>query len=93
MVALGSATLFVGAAVSLALFVDKRRAARGGWRVSERTLHTMELCGGWLGSLVARRMLRHKTRKVSYRVVAGMITGGHVAAWGVLIAWRLGMLG
>ncbi len=91
MLALGSATLVCGLAVAAALAVDKRRAERGGWRVSERTLHTLELCGGWLGSLLARRALRHKTRKASYRAVAGVIAALHVVVWGWLVLWSLGV--
>lgn len=89
MLALGSLTLAVGAVAAVALWVDKRRAHRGQWRISERTLHTIELCGGWLGSLAARRVLRHKTRKPSYRLVAGGITLLHVAIWIGLVAWSL----
>ena len=40
--------------------VDKRRAARGAWRISEATLHTIELLGGWPGALLGQRMFRHK---------------------------------
>lgn len=84
----------VGAYVvaSLITFVvygfDKRRAGRGGRRVSERTLHLLELVGGWPGALVAGRMFHHKTAKTSYRVVRGAIVVLHLAAWGWWIAGR-----
>ena len=87
MLMLAGATLVGGIVVAAALWFDKGRARRGGWRVSERTLHTMELCGGWLGSLIARRVLRHKSRKSSYRLAAGAIAALHVAAWVALIGW------
>jgi uncharacterized membrane protein YsdA (DUF1294 family) len=91
MVALGLATLVCGVAVAIALAIDKRRATRGAWRVSERTLHTLELCGGWAGSLIARRLLRHKTRKGSYRVMAAAIALLHAAAWVLLLLWAFGL--
>ncbi len=48
---------------------DKSAARQGKWRVAEKTLHLMALCGGWPGALVARRFFRHKTRKTSFRFV------------------------
>ena len=61
--------------------VDKRRAARGAWRISEATLHTIELLGGWPGSLLGQRMFRHKWRKTSYVVVFWTIVAAHVLGW------------
>jgi uncharacterized membrane protein YsdA (DUF1294 family) len=89
MTALAAATLLAGATAAIALWIDKRRARQGRWRIPERTLHTIELCGGWLGSLLARRLLRHKSRKGSYRIVAAAISTLHVAAWAALIAWAI----
>jgi len=60
------------------LMVDKRRARLGRYRVSEQTLHLLELAGGWPGSWIARRRLRHKTRKVSYRIVFAAIVLLHL---------------
>ncbi|WP_045233864.1 DUF1294 domain-containing protein [Deinococcus pimensis] len=57
-------------AVTFAVYArDKRAAARGGWRTPEVTLHLLALCGGWPGALLAQRTLRHKTRKLIFRVV------------------------
>ncbi len=67
---------------------DKRAAAAGRWRVRERTLHVMELLGGWPGALVGQRVLRHKTRDVKFLVVFWAIVAAHALAWGFL-AWRL----
>lgn len=72
-------------AAACALAVDKRAARRGGWRVRERTLHTLELLGGWPGSMVARPLLRHKTRKGAYRLVFAGIVTLHVIVWGVVV--------
>jgi uncharacterized membrane protein YsdA (DUF1294 family) len=61
--------------------VDKRRAARGAWRISEATLHTIELLGGWPGALLGQRMFRHKWRKTSYVVVFWTIVAAHGLGW------------
>ncbi|UZJ46010.1 DUF1294 domain-containing protein [Marinimicrobium sp. C6131] len=61
------------AALSLAAYTlyakDKTAAQTYGWRVSERTLHTVALLGGWPGAMIAQKRLRHKTKKASFRTV------------------------
>jgi uncharacterized membrane protein YsdA (DUF1294 family) len=75
--------------MSLATFLafawDKSCAKRGRRRVPEATLHTLELLGGWPGALAGQRWLRHKSAKLSYRVVLGLIVALHLAGW----AWYL----
>lgn len=63
--ALGLAALL--ALMNLAGFAamaqDKRRAERGLWRWPERRLLRIAFWGGGLGTVLAQRHLRHKTRK------------------------------
>ncbi|MFD4958925.1 DUF1294 domain-containing protein [Microbacterium sp. NPDC058389] len=47
--------------------VDKSAARAGRGRVSEQTLLTVGLLGGWPGALIAQQVFRHKTRKRSFR--------------------------
>lgn len=49
--------------------IDKAAATRGDRRIPEKTLHLLDVLGGWPGALVAQTRLRHKTKKVSFRVV------------------------
>ncbi|MCD7771445.1 MAG: DUF1294 domain-containing protein [Oscillospiraceae bacterium] len=42
--------------------VDKRRAKRGQWRISEKALLTMGFIGGAAGALLGIHLFRHKTR-------------------------------
>ncbi len=68
---------------------DKRQAIRGGRRVPEKRLHLFELLGGWPGVLAARVLFRHKTRKLRYRVIAGLCTAVHVlVVLGLYLLWR-----
>ena len=49
--------------------VDKSRAKRGEWRISERTLILLSLFGGGIGGLFAMLAFRHKTKHVSFILV------------------------
>jgi len=73
------------ASMSLLAFLlyaaDKRRAARREWRISEATLHLVELLGGWPGAAVAQQVLRHKRQKRGYMLVFWLIVAAHAAAW------------
>jgi uncharacterized membrane protein YsdA (DUF1294 family)/cold shock CspA family protein len=65
---------------------DKRAAQADRWRVSERSLHTIDLIGGIAGGLVAQQLLRHKTSKRSFALVTGLIALLHVAILTGLLA-------
>ena len=77
--------LVVYALSSVVTFVayglDKRRAVRRGRRVRERTLHWMELAGGWPGALAGQVVFRHKWRKASFMVVFAGIALLHLVGW------------
>jgi uncharacterized membrane protein YsdA (DUF1294 family) len=47
---------------------DKSAAKNGRWRTPERTLLALGLIGGWPGALLAQRVLRHKSRKISFQL-------------------------
>ena len=53
----------------VAYAIDKSAAQRGAWRTSEGTLLLLGLAGGWPGGLMAQEMLRHKSKKASFRTV------------------------
>lgn len=47
---------------------DKNAAEWGKWRTTENTLHALSLLGGWPGAKIAQSFLRHKSKKVSFRI-------------------------
>ena len=70
MLPLGILVLYLAAslAAAVAYGVDKSAAQSRRWRTRESTLHVLALMGGWPGALVAQRVFRHKSQKVSFRV-------------------------
>jgi uncharacterized membrane protein YsdA (DUF1294 family) len=76
------------AVTSLVSFVaygfDKRQAATGGRRISERSLFLLAFLGGWPGSFVAQRQFRHKTRKVPFLAAFWCVVVLHVVLVGAV---------
>lgn len=46
----------------LLFYIDKVKAIKGAWRISEKTLMTVAIIGGSIGSLIAMNLFRHKTK-------------------------------
>ncbi len=61
---------------------DKARAKRRQWRIPEGTLHLWELVGGWPGALIAQQRYRHKTKKLSFKLIVWLIIILHVGILG-----------
>jgi uncharacterized membrane protein YsdA (DUF1294 family) len=74
-----------GVATFAVYALDKSRSRRAARRTPESTLHTLELIGGCLGALAARRLLRHKTRKPRFLAISWLILLAHAVAWAA--AW------
>jgi uncharacterized membrane protein YsdA (DUF1294 family)/cold shock CspA family protein len=65
---------------------DKRAAQTNRWRTPENTLLLIGLVGGWPGAAVAQQVLRHKTKKLSFRTRFWFTVIINVIAF-VLVAW------
>ena len=48
-------------------FYDKRASERGGWRISEKKMHTFSFIGGTFGAFLGQKIFRHKTKKKSFK--------------------------
>lgn len=68
------------------VWIDKRRAEAGRYRLSERRLIAPVLLGGLPGLLLGMRRFRHKTRKRSFQLKLAAATVGFVGA--VVLAGR-----
>lgn len=60
----------VGSLFAFVLYgIDKRRAKRGAWRISEKALLLTGLLIGAPGALAAMQLLRHKTKHYYFYAV------------------------
>ena len=76
--------LLAGLVTFFAYGWDKRSARRGTSRTSEKTLHLLELIGGWPGAILGQHYFRHKWKKAGYMRVFWIIVAVHIIGW---IAW------
>ena len=86
-ISVGAIYLAASVAAFMAYRGDKAAAMRGGRRTPEATLHLLGLIGGWPGALLAQRILRHKTRKLSFQVPFwGTVL---LNCWAIVWLWQL----
>ncbi|MGX4599612.1 DUF1294 domain-containing protein [Faecalimicrobium sp. JNUCC 81] len=50
------------------MYIDKRKAIKNEWRISESTLISMAIIGGSLGSLLGMYTFRHKTKHPKFTI-------------------------
>jgi len=50
----------------LVMWLDKRKAKKGKWRVPENTLLLFVLLGGGIGGIVGMYVFHHKTKKAKF---------------------------
>jgi uncharacterized membrane protein YsdA (DUF1294 family)/cold shock CspA family protein len=74
----------VASALAFAMYgMDKSAARNDRSRIPEKTLHMIDLCGGWPGALIAQDVFRHKSRKLEFQIVfwIGVATNLAVVGW------------
>lgn len=64
---LGLYLLFVNLAAFGVMGLDKGRARKGSWRISEKALFLPAVLGGALGGVIGMRTFHHKTRHWYFR--------------------------
>ena len=50
----------------LIMYIDKRKAKYGRWRIPEKTLLVISLLGGRIGTIRGMYLFRHKTQKLKF---------------------------
>lgn len=83
----------IGLVSLLAYGVDKRFATTGQRRISEKTLHGVDLAFGIVGGLLGQTIFRHKTSKPRYVALTALILLAHLAFLGILLTGGLRAVG
>ena len=55
--------LVINIVAFLAMFIDKKKAQKGKWRIKESTLLILALIGGSIGAIIGMYTFHHKTKK------------------------------
>lgn len=50
----------------LIMYIDKRKAKYGRWRIPEKTLLLVAMLGGSIGTITGMYIFRHKTQKLKF---------------------------
>ncbi len=48
------------------MWLDKRKAKKGAWRIPEKTLFIVTALGGGIGTIAGMYTFRHKTQKLNF---------------------------
>lgn len=52
----------------LSMWIDKKKAKWGKWRIPENTLFLYAILGGSIGSIIGMYTFRHKTQKSKFKI-------------------------
>ena len=56
------------------MWLDKRKAKKGAWRIPEKTLFIITALGGGIGTTAGMYAFRHKTQKIQFVIGLPFIT-------------------
>lgn len=59
--------LLINLIAFIAMYVDKQKAKKNEWRISEKTLIMLSVIGGSIGMLCGMNLFRHKTKHAKFK--------------------------
>ena len=65
--------IIINLSAFIAMYLDKRKARYGKWRIPEQTLFILALIGGSIGAIAGMYTFRHKTKKLRFSIGFPMI--------------------
>ena len=81
--------LIWNAMVFLLYGIDKRKAVRGAWRISEASLISVSFLMGSLGALFGMIVFNHKTKKMKFRLLIPFSFLVNIAIAGGIYLWLI----
>ncbi|MCI8636542.1 MAG: DUF1294 domain-containing protein [Clostridia bacterium] len=66
--------LFINLFGFFIMWIDKRKAEKGKWRIPEKTLFIVTALGGGIGTIAGMYTFRHKTQKLNFVIGFPFIT-------------------
>lgn len=79
--------LLVNAAGFLSMLVDKYKAKKNLWRISEKTLIGIAVLGGSVGSLAGMYTVRHKTKHPKFTIGIPVILAIQILVFLVVLTY------
>ena len=68
MLKIAAVYLFMNILGLVIMGIDKKRAIHHQYRISERTLWLVALCGGAVGTTIGMQVYRHKTKHLTFKI-------------------------
>lgn len=53
---------FLSVVLGVLMYIDKQRAIKNEWRISEKSLFSLAIAGGAIGGVLGMYLCRHKTK-------------------------------
>ena len=69
----------------LTMWLDKRKAEKGKWRIPENSLLLLVLLGGGIGGIAGMYTFRHKTKKMRFTIGFPIILISEIILFGYVI--------
>ena len=70
--------IVVSLVLCVLMYIDKQRAIKKQWRISERTLLTLGFVGGAAGGVLAMYLFRHKTKHNAFAFGYPILAAIHI---------------
>lgn len=68
--------------------IDKRKAVKHKWRVSEKNLILVAALGGFVGAWLGMILFRHKTKHLKFKLGIPAITVIYIAGFVFVMLWK-----
>ena len=79
--------LIINALAFLIMLIDKEKAKAKAWRIPERTLMGLAALGGSLGTILAMRICRHKTKHLKFTLGVPILLAIHIIICVLFLIW------